>query len=185
MNPKIVIRNETHEDVIAISEVTIAAFKILEISNPTEQFVIEALRAAKALTISLVAEMDSRVIGHIAFSPVTMSDGTPNWYGLGPVSVLPEYQQKGIGKALIKEGLSRLKDMNARGCCLVGHPDYYRKFGFVNPSGLAHEGVPPEVFFALSFDGYTPQGTVTFHEGFMADGLQEGAGDAVNRAPGP
>ena len=71
MNPKIVIRNETHEDVCAISEVTIAAFKTLEISHHTEPFIIEALRAAKALTVSLVAETDGRVIGHIAFSPVT------------------------------------------------------------------------------------------------------------------
>jgi putative acetyltransferase len=182
MNPKIVIRSETQLDVRAITEVTIAAFRILEISNHTEQFIIEALRAAKALTISLVAEVAARVIGHISFSPVTISDGTQNWYGLGPVSVLPEYQRQGIGKALIREGLSRLKDMNAQGCCLVGHPDYYRKFGFKNLPGLVHEGVPAEVFFALPFDGNTPQGTVTFHDGFKADGQQEGAGDALQRA---
>jgi putative acetyltransferase len=175
MNPKIVIRNETPDDVFAITEVTIAAFKTLEISNHTEQFIIEALRVAKALTVSLVAEMDGRVIGHIAFSPVTLSDGTPNWYGLGPVSVLPEHQRKGIGKTLIEEGLSRLKDLNARGCCLVGHPEYYRKFGFNNVSGLGHEGVPPEVFFALSFDGHIPHGTVAFHEAFKADGQQGGS----------
>jgi putative acetyltransferase len=182
MSPKIVIRNETDADVGTITEVTIAAFKTLAISNHTEQFIIEALRAAKALTISLVAEVNGRVIGHIAFSPVTISDGTRNWYGLGPVSVLPEYQRKGVGKALIQEGLSRLKDLNAHGCCLVGHPDYYRKFGFKNVSGLVHEGVPQEVFFALSFDGHTPQGTVAFHEGFKADGQQEGARDALKRA---
>ena len=172
MNPKIVIRNETHKDLSAISEVTIAAFKTLEISNHTEQFIIDALRVAKALTVSLVAEMDGQVVGHIAFSPVIISDGTPDWYGLGPVSVLPEYQRKGIGNALIEEGLSRLKDMNAKGCCLVGHPDYYIKFGFRNMPGLVHEGVPQEVFFALSFDGHTPQGTVVFHEGFKAVGQQ-------------
>jgi putative acetyltransferase len=170
MNPKIVIRNEMDDDVSTITEVTIAAFKTLAISNHTEQFIIEALRAADALTVSLVAEVNGRVIGHIAFSPVTISDGTPNWHGLGPVSVLPEHQRQGIGKALIWEGLSRLKDLNARGCCLVGHPDYYKKFGFKNISGLMLEGVPQEVFFALSFDGHTPQGTVTFHEGFKADG---------------
>jgi putative acetyltransferase len=157
-------------DAAVITEVTVAAFETMEISSHTEQFVIEALRAAKALTLSLVAEVDGRVVGHIAFSPVTISDGTRNWYGLGPVSVLPEYQRQGIGKALIREGLSRLKDMNAQGCCLVGHPDYYRKFGFKNMPGLVHEGVPQEVFFALSFDGHTPQGTVTFHYGFKADG---------------
>jgi putative acetyltransferase len=178
MNPKIVIRGETDADVSAISEVTVAAFKTLEISNHTEQFIIEALRAAKALAVTLVAEMDGRVIGHIAFSPVTISDGTRDWYGLGPVSVLPAYQRQGIGKALIREGLSRLKDINAQGCCLVGHPDYYRKFGFKNISGLVHEVVPHEVFFTLSFDGRYPQGTVTFHEGFKADGQQKRAGDA-------
>lgn len=171
-NPGLVIRDEIDNDIDAITEVTIAAFESLPISNHTEQFIIEALRAAKALTVSLVAELDDRVIGHIAFSPVTSSDGTQNWYGLGPVSVLPEYQRKGVGKALIQEGLSRLKNLNAQGCCVVGHPEYYRKFGFRNVSGLVIEGVPPEVFFALSFDGHTPEGMVTFHDGFKADGQQ-------------
>ncbi len=178
MNPKVVIRYETDADVDAIRDVTVSAFKTLEISCHTEQFIIAALRAAKSLTVSLVAEVDGRVVGHIAFSPVTISDGTRNWYGLGPVSVLPEYQRQGIGKALIEEGVSRLKSLNVRGVCLVGHPDYYRKFGFKNVQGLVHEGVPQEVFFALSFDGHIPQGTVTFHEAFKADGQQEGAGDA-------
>jgi putative acetyltransferase len=170
LESKIVIRSETDADVSAISEVTVAAFKALEISNHTEQFIVSALRAAKALSVSLVAELDGRVIGHIAFSPVFISDDTRNWYGLGPVSVLPEYQRQGIGKALIREGLSRLREMNAQGCCLVGHPDYYRKFGFENMPELVLEGVPQEVFFALSFDGHTPHGTVTFHDGFKADG---------------
>lgn len=169
MNPKIIIRNETEADAAAITDVTIAAFNTLEISNHTEQLIVEALRAAGALTVSLVAALDGRVVGHIAFSPINISDGTRDWYGLGPVSVLPEYQRQGIGKALISEGLSRLKGLKARGCCVVGHPDYYRKFGFENPPGLVHEGVPPEVFLALSFDGHVPQGTVTFHEAFKAD----------------
>jgi putative acetyltransferase len=173
MMDKVLIRSETSGDVSAIAEVTVAAFKTLEISNHTEQFIITALRAAKALTVSLVAEVDGRVIGHIAFSPVTISDGTRNWYGLGPVSVLPAYQRQGVGKALIQEGISRLKDLGARGCCLVGHPDYYRKFGFRNMPGLVLEGVPQEVFFALDFDGHAPQGTVAFHDGFKADGQQE------------
>jgi putative acetyltransferase len=170
MSLKFVIRSETGADVNAIAEVTVAAFKTLEISKHTEQFIIAALRAAKALTLSLVAEVDGRVIGHIAFSPVAISDGTRNWYGLGPVSVLPEYQRQGVGRALIQEGLSRLNDMGAKGCCLVGHPDYYRKFGFRNLPELVLEGVPQEVFFALSFGGNTPHGAVTFHDGFKADG---------------
>jgi len=172
MNPKIVIRGERDSDADAIAEVTAAAFETLEISNHTEQFIIEALRAAGALKVSLVAELDGRVIGHIAFSPVTISDGTANWYGLGPISVLPELQRQGFGKALIREGLSRLRDTGAGGCCLVGHPEYYVKFGFQNLPGLMLEGVPPEVFFGLSFDGFIPQGSVSFHEAFKADGQQ-------------
>ena len=170
MNLKVAVRSEAGADAGAITEVTVAAFKTLEVSNHTEQFIIDALRAAQALTVSLVAEVDGRVVGHIAFSPVAISDGTRDWYGLGPVSVLPEYQRHGIGKVLMQEGLSRLKNMNARGCCLVGHPDYYAKFGFKNMRGLVLEGVPREFFVALSFDGHTPQGTVTFHDAFKANG---------------
>ena len=151
------------------AEVTVAAFRTLAVSHHTEQFIIAALRAAGALTVSLVAEENGRVIGHIAFSPVTLSDGTRHWYGLGPVSVQPEYQRRGIGKALVREGLSRLKNMNARGCCLVGHPDYYTRFGFRHSPGLVLEGVPQEFFFALPLDGHVPQGTVTFHDAFKAD----------------
>lgn len=170
MHSGIMIRREVASDVDAIANVTAAAFSALEISQHTEQFIIAALRAANALAVSLVAELHDEVVGHIAFSPVTISDGTPGWYGLGPVSVLPAYQRQGIGKALVHEGLSRLKALKARGCCLVGHPGYYGRFGFRNPDGLMVEGVPSEVFFALSFDGHYPQGTVTFHEGFEADG---------------
>lgn len=171
-DPGIVIKNETDADIDAITEVTMAAFATLEISGHTEQFIIEALRTAGVLTVSLVAELDGRVVGHIAFSPVTISDGTPGWYGLGPVSVQPEHQRKGIGKALIREGLTRLKKLKAQGCFVVGHPEYYRKLGFKNVSGLGIEGVPPEVFFAMSFDGRMPKGTVTFHDAFTADGRQ-------------
>jgi putative acetyltransferase len=112
----------------------------------------------------------SGMAGHIAFSSVTTSDGSPDWYGLGPASVLPEYQRKGIGKALIQQGLARIKAMNAQGCRLVGHPDYYSKLGFRNVSGLVHQGVPLEVFLVLPFYEHIPQGTVTFHEAFKADG---------------
>jgi putative acetyltransferase len=164
------IRSEIDADASAITEVTVAAFETLEISDHTEQFIVTALRAAEALTVSLVAEIDGRVAGHIAFSPVALSDGTPGWYGLGPVSVLPEYQRQGIGKALIREGLSRLKAMGARGCCLVGHPDYYGRFGFENIPSLIFEGVPQNFFFALPLDGHAPQGTVTFHDAFKATG---------------
>jgi putative acetyltransferase len=116
------IRSETNDDIDTIAEVTIAAFRTLEISSHAEHFIVAALRASHALTVSLVAELNGCVMGHIAFSPVTLSDGPRDWYGLGPVSVLPEYQRQGVGKALIREGLARLRGMRARGCCLVGYP---------------------------------------------------------------
>lgn len=168
--PDILIRDEVQRDAEAIADVTRAAFESLELSQHTEQFIIDALRAAGALTLSLVAELDGRVVGHIAFSPVTMSDGTTGWYGLGPVSVLPSMQQSGIGSALIRDGLARLKQLGAKGCCLVGHPGYYTRFGFRNVAGLAVDGVPDEVFFALPFDGRYPQGKVIFHDGFKSTG---------------
>lgn len=169
----ITIRPETSADVETITAVTRAAFASLEISNHTEQYIGEALRAAGGLTVSLVAEHDGRVVGHIAFSPVTITDGTSGWYGLGPVSVLPDYQGRGIGAALIWEGLERLKRLGANGCCLVGHPDYYPRFGFDHPADLVIDGVPPEVFFVQPFDGPVPRGRVTFHEAFGATGPAE------------
>lgn len=167
---KYIIRDERPSDEKVIGEVTQAAFATLEISNQTEHYIVAALRTAKALSVSLVAELEGRVVGHIAFSRVKISDGSSGWYGLGPVSVLPEFQRRGIGGALIRAGLSRLKDLGASGCCLVGHPEYYRKFGFQNTQCLILEGVPQEVFFALDFDGCMPEGKVAFHSAFMADG---------------
>ena len=163
-----IIRDETESDFEAISDVTRAAFATLPISRHTEQFIIVALRAAKALTISLVAQIDGRVVGHIAFSPVTISDGSGNWYGLGPISVLPERQRQGIGKALMREGLSRLKALGAAGCVLVGDPGYYVRFGFQSLPELTHEGVPQEYVLALPFDGNNARGAITFHQGFWA-----------------
>jgi len=168
MKFEIILRRETVADIEAITEVTIAAFKNLPISNQTEQFIVKTLRDAEALTLSVVAEMDGRIVGHIAFSPVTISDGTKDWYGLGPISVLPEYQKQGIGKSLVNEGLSLLKELSGQGCVLVGDPNYYKRFGFKNFSQLVYEGVPQEVFLALPFNEKVPQGTVVFHEGFLA-----------------
>lgn len=163
-----IIREETTADIEVIGEVTRLAFETLAISRHTEQFIIKALRAARALTISLVAEIDGRVVGHVAFSPVTISDDSPDWYGLGPVSVLPEFQRQGIGQALIREGLSRLKALGAQGCALVGDPNYYPRLGFKNIPGLVHAGVPPEAFMALPLGDKVPQGLVVFHDGFRA-----------------
>lgn len=164
-----IIRNETASDVVAITHVTVAAFMNLKISHQTEHYIVHALRDAGALALSLVAEMDGEVVGHVAFSPVSISDGTTGWYGLGPVSVLPLFQGQGIGSSLINEGLFMLKQMGGRGCMLVGDPNFYKRFDFRPVPGLIYEGIPQEYFLALSFNGSTPQGTALFHEGFLAE----------------
>jgi putative acetyltransferase len=170
LDMNIIIRNENESDIDAISEITKAAFENLSISNHTEQFIINALRNAKALTISLVAEASKKVVGHIAFSPVTISDGSLDWYGLGPISVLPELQKQGIGKSLMREGLSLLKTLGAKGCVLVGDPGYYERFGFRSLPDLFIDGVPPQYFLALPFEENKIHGIVVFHEGFAANG---------------
>jgi putative acetyltransferase len=171
-----IIRRERDSDIDAIFAITKAAFENHPISNHTEQYIVNALRAAKALSLSLVAEVDGRVVGHIAFSPVTISDGSENWYGIGPVSVLPEFQRKGCGKALINEGLTLLKASGAQGCLLVGDPSYYQRFGFRNIPELTLAGVPPENFLGLPFGKHIPHGQVTFHPAFSAkpEQFQEG-----------
>jgi len=162
------IRQEKQADIDAITAITKLAFENHPFSRNTEQFIIHALRTANALTVSLVAEIDGAVVGHIAFSPVTFTDGSENWYGLGPVSVRPASQKQGIGSNLVDEGLSLLKNAGAEGCVLVGDPNYYERFGFKSPDGLIHEGVPQENLLALPFGGQIPQGIVEFHPAFGA-----------------
>lgn len=162
------IRNEKKSDIEVISEITIAAFADCPYGNHTEQFIINALRNANALTVSLVAEIEGKVVGHIAFSPVTISGDICDWYGLGPVSVLPAYQKQGIGKSLIQRGLDLLKASGGKGCVLVGDPKYYERFGFRNLPELILEGVPKENFLALPFGENSAHGVVVFHEAFNA-----------------
>src|SRR5512136_551471 len=90
--------------------------------------------------------------------------------GLGPISVLPEFQRQGIGKSLIREGLSSLKSLGAKGCVLVGDPGYYERFGFRSLPDLVIDGVPQENVLVLPFEDSKTRGVVTFHEGFTANG---------------
>jgi putative acetyltransferase len=162
------IRQETQADIEAITEITKLAFENHPFSRNTEQFIINALRTANALTLSLVAQIDGTVVGHIAFSPVTFTDGSENWYGLGPISVTPGYQKQGIASTLVNHGLRLLKDAGAEGCVTVGDPHFYERFGFKSPAGLQHQGVPQENFLALPFGSRIPRGFVEFHPAFRA-----------------
>jgi putative acetyltransferase len=160
------IRPERLEDATTIHSLTDAAFKGMPFSDGAEARVIEALRGAGALTLSLVATHGGEIIGHVAFSPVTINGEAGGWYGLGPVSVWPDRQRSGIGQALIREGLRRLQSMGAGGCVLLGDPAYYARFGFENDPHLRHAGAPAWAFQCLTLNGPRPSGEVSFHPGF-------------------
>lgn len=162
------IRAEVPADASAIHNLTIAAFKNAQHTDHTEQFIVRALRAADALSLSLVAVIDDEIVGHVAVSEVSVSDGATGWFGLGPLSVLPEFQDRGIGSRLMDEALAELEERGAAGCVLLGDPAYYSRFGFKPEADLVLQGVPPEYFQALAFSQYLPQGTVTYHSAFSA-----------------
>lgn len=164
---KYAIRAERPDDADAIRRITQTAFALAEHSSGTEGAIVDALRTAGALAVSLVATIDDEVVGHIAFSSVTIGTAT-GWFGLGPVSVRPDMQKQGIGGALVGEGLIRLRAMHARGCVVLGDPGYYQRFGFAHDPAIRYEGVPPEYFLRLSFDGSGASGKVVYHEGFFA-----------------
>ncbi len=162
----VTIRPEAPADKEAIFALTQAAFEPMPFSAGDEQHVIDRVRADGDLTVSLVAEDGERIVGHIAFSPVTISDGAKGWFGLGPVSVWPELQQRGIGGALIKRGIADLRDQGANGIVLIGSNVYYPRFGFEHVPQLTYSGGPPEFFQTLLLKGELPKGEVQFAPGF-------------------
>ena len=162
-----IIRPETLRDLNAIREVNIVAFEHHSFSHQTEHLIVEALRAADALELSLVAEIDGEVVGHIAFSTASIGGASSGWFLLGPVAVLPDHQGKGIGRALVETGLDALRSRGARGCILVGDPAFYRRFGFRQYPGIAWEGVPDENVLCLSMSGDAPVGEVSCHPAFL------------------
>lgn len=118
------IRFERPEDADAIHALTWVAFKPMPYSNNTEARIVRDLRASGDLTLSLVADEGGEIIGHVAFSPITVGDIEHGWYGLGPISVKPERQRQGIGRALILKGLDLLIERGASGCALIGDPRF-------------------------------------------------------------
>ncbi|MCG2635223.1 MAG: N-acetyltransferase [Gammaproteobacteria bacterium] len=167
---KLDIRQAREADIPTIEAVTLAAFLNAPHTSHTEQFIINALRRAGALALSLVALVDGVVVGHLAASPVVISDGSTGWFGLGPLSVEPAFQRQGVGSRLMRSALDRLRERGASGAVLLGEPDYYGRFGFRAEPGLVLPGVPPEYFQALLFGPLLPQGSVSYHAAFDARG---------------
>lgn len=164
----ITIRNETFDDIATIETLTQSAFLHAEHSSQTEHFIVNQLRKNHQLTISLVAEEEQTIVGHVAVSPVKISSGEVGWYGLGPISVLPHKQGLGIGSMLMHAALERLKALGAKGCVLLGDPNYYGRFGFQAVPDLTLPDVPKEYFQVISFAHSIPQGEVSYHEAFSA-----------------
>lgn len=161
------IRTERPGDEVSISRLVDVAFAGVEHSNGQEASIVEKLRDSGDLTISLVVEEAGRIVGHVAFSPVDISNGALGWYGLGPVAVLPSEQGRGIGKALINQGLADLRASGAKGCVVLGDPAYYGRFGFTSSHDLVLPGIPPEYFQSASLDGASkPKGVVAYSNAF-------------------
>ncbi|WP_108945753.1 GNAT family N-acetyltransferase [Shewanella halifaxensis] len=164
------IRTETDNDVGEIAALTYQAFENHPHhepgAKPTEHLIVERLRNQHALSLSLVAEDESGIIGHIAFSAVMINGEPCNWFGLGPVSVQPNRQNEGIGKALINQAMAIMQQQGANGVVLLGEPQYYGHFGFKADSKLTLADVPPEYFLVKRLDDNSDNGQVTYHPAF-------------------
>lgn len=172
------LREEQSDDAEAIADLVQAAFDGAPHSDGTEAAILDGLRRAGALRLSLVAERDGAIVGQVAFSPVTVSpvtvppvtgDGADRgWLGLGPVAVHPQHQGQGIGGGLIRQGLEQLEAQGAAGCVVLGDPGYYQRFGFRADPGLVLPGPPAEYFQALVLNGPSVTGVVAYHPAFSA-----------------
>lgn len=154
------IRLERQGDELAIRDVTVRAFATADHSDGNEHLIVDALRRRGELAVSVVADHEGHIIGHASASPINF----PGWYGLAPVSVLPEFQGQGVGKLLVRAVLAELEQ--AAGCVVLGDPAYYSKFGFAQDLALTLAGVPAEFFQVLLIKGPAVSGVVEFSEAF-------------------
>ena len=162
----VTIRPESAADAAAIATLNAAAFASVGHSDGSEPAIVERLRANGDLALSLVAEDEDGIVGHVAISPVTISDGSCDWYGLGPISVHPDQQRSGVGFRLMQRAIADMRVKGARGIVLLGDPAYYGRFGFEHDPQLIYPGPPPEYFQRLVLDGDAPVGTVTYAPAF-------------------
>jgi putative acetyltransferase len=165
---QVTIRPERADDHVAIGDVIRSAFYGKPYAAGDEAELVETLRDKGALRVSLVAELERRVIGQIALSAARASDGTAGWYALGPVAVLPEYQAEGIGARLVNAGLERIIELGAVGCILTGDPAYYVRFGFEPSPAHAPPGEPPEFFMIKILGDRRPAGPIFFDPAFSS-----------------
>lgn len=159
----LILRDETDVDRAVIHDLTRRAFAPMPFAGGDEQDLIDRLRAARALSVSLVAELNGQVVGHVAFSPANAADGSLGWYALGPIAVEPGLQRRGIGRRMIHEGLQRLRAADAAGCILVGNPAVYGPSGFRPFPQLAPLGIPSQFFMIHPLRVAEPVSVAAFH----------------------
>ncbi|AOD14744.1 N-acetyltransferase [Xanthomonas fragariae] len=163
----VLIREATEGDAAAIDILTMVAFMRAEHSRHDEQYVIAALRDEGALALSLVADHDGYVVGHLAVSAVSLSDDSPGWYALGPLAVGPGHQRQGLGTRLVQAALASLRERGAAGCLALGEPAFFRRLGFAAEPGLVVPNVPISELQALAFgDRLLPLADVAYHPAF-------------------
>ncbi|RRN80991.1 GNAT family N-acetyltransferase [Pseudoxanthomonas taiwanensis] len=160
------IREEGPGDADAICTVLRAAFAGFPGAGQLEARTVDSLRLDDALAVSLLADIDGRVAGYVAFSPARPSRDGDAWYVLGPLAVDPADQGHGIGSALVHAGLLALQERQANGCVVLGDPAYYGRFGFVADPLLTLPGAPQGAFQALRFTDAASAGEVVLHPAF-------------------
>ncbi|ATS51320.1 N-acetyltransferase [Xanthomonas citri pv. fuscans CFBP 6996] len=163
----VLIREATEGDAAAIELLTMVAFMRAEHSRHDEHQVIAGLRQDGALALSLVADHDGYVVGHLAVSPVALSDDSPGWFALGPLAVGPGHQRQGLGTRLVQAALATLREHRAAGCLALGEPAFFRRLGFAVEPGLVLPEAPASELQALAFgDRLLPLADVSYHPAF-------------------
>ncbi|HEY7808074.1 MAG TPA: N-acetyltransferase [Croceibacterium sp.] len=161
------VRPERIGDEQGIAWAITSAFADAAYAGGNEAEIVRRLRDERELEASYVAATPAgEIVGHVAFSPVLIDGSECGWYGLGPLAVLPDWQRRGIGAALVEAGLERLKHIDAAGCVVLGHPRYYGRFGFAHDPALSYPGPPADHFQRLVLSGQPPSGTVAYPAAF-------------------
>lgn len=162
MSDAMILRPERPGEEDQIYQLTKSAFDGVAYSDGSEPDIVNRLRSDGDLAISLVALAEERIVGHVAFSPVSITEAKGEWFGLGPISIDPEMQKQGIGRSLIAEGLDYLRRRGAAGCVLIGNPEVYRSSGFVSDGRISWRDVPAEYVQYNSLSGDLPRGEITY-----------------------
>lgn len=165
------LRTEMPADADELAAMICAAFARNPHSRQTEAQIVARLRGSGHLFLSLVAQSGQAdapgaLVGQVTFTRVTIDGGACDWFGLGPLAVLPYRQGVGVGAELVQQGLRALQERGAAGCVVLGEPAYYGRFGFRSTPALRLPGASPGCFLVRPFARAVPMGTVHLHPAF-------------------